>query len=66
MVASVHCRKGERRTFFHRFAHGRAEFGMQNRGGMFEFAVFADCRGLAVAFDGPARNSESGDSACGE
>src|SRR5689334_25416505 len=42
-------------------ADWRAEFGVQDRGCMFELAILADGRGFAVAFRGGARNSQCSD-----
>src|SRR6266478_5675324 len=49
-AAAFFGRGNERRAFAESFADWRAEFGMKNGGGVFEFAVFPDGSGFAVAF----------------
>jgi len=56
-AAAFFGRGNERGAFSKGFADGRAEFGMKNGGGVFEFTIFADRCGLAVALRGSAGNA---------
>ena len=60
------CRWHERRSSAHRLTQGRAEFGMENRGCMFQFPVFADDRRLAVALRLVGLNTERFDATLAE
>ena len=53
-------RRDQRRALAQHLAHRRAHLGMQDRGGVFEFAVFADRRRLAVALRLGAVDAERG------
>ena len=51
----------QRRALAQRLAHGRAEFGMEDRRGVFEFAVLTNSSRLAVALDLAALDAERSD-----